>query len=121
MASKIYAPGQAKERQTPFGPVVRWGVKVEDLIAFANQHVNDRGFINLEILPRREPGRFGDTHSVVLDDFRPTPRNGETTTARGDRAPVSRHSEPLTDDDIPFAWLLPLILPALLSLHVVLA
>jgi hypothetical protein len=30
-------------------------------------------------------------------------------------------AEPLTDDDIPFMWLVPFILPALLAAHVVLA
>ena len=69
--AKTYAPGQAKERQTPFGPVVRWGVKADDLIAFVKQHANDRGYINLEIVPRKEQGRFGETHSIVLDDYVP--------------------------------------------------
>jgi len=109
-APKIYAPGQAKERQTPFGPVVRWGVKVEDLIAFAQQHVNERGFINVDIVPRRETGRYGETHSVVLDTY---------VKGSGQHAPSN--SGPVDGSDLPFAWMLPLILPALLTLHGVLA
>lgn len=100
--AKTYLRCSAKARQTNFGEVIKLGIKVDDFIAFARQHVNERGYLNLEISPRREQGQYGDTHSVSLDDFRPTPRDGETTTARGDRVPVSRHSEPLTDDDIPF-------------------
>ena len=92
MAQKTYAPGQAKERQTPFGPVVRWGVKVDDLIAFAQQHKNERGYINMDIIPRKEPGRYGETHSVVLDDY---------VKGSGKTAP-SPASGPETNWDVPF-------------------
>ena len=108
MAQKTYAPGQAKERQTPFGPVVRWGVKVDDLVAFVKQHVNDRGYINLEIIPRKEQGRFGETHSVILDDFQPQTGAGarrDDERRNGPARPVQSQgygSGPVTDDDIPF-------------------
>jgi len=109
MAQKTYAPGQAKERQTPFGPVVRWGVKVDDLIAFAKQHENERGYINLDILPRKEQGRFGETHSVVLDDFVPQTgagarrdderRNGP---ARPAQTQADGYEPSPFDGDVPF-------------------
>lgn len=96
-APKIYAPGQAKERDTPFGPVVRWGVKAEDLIAFAQQHANERGYLNFDVVRRREMGRYGETHSLVLDTY--VKGSGQTApNPRGDQ----RHSEPVTDDQIPF-------------------
>lgn len=92
--AKTYAPGQAKERQTPFGPVVRWGVKVDDLVKFAQLHQNDRGYINLEIIPRKEQGRFGETHSVVLDDFTPQTGAGARRDDARRNGPARGESEP---------------------------
>lgn len=107
MAQKTYAPGHAKERQTPFGPVVRWGVKVNDLVDFATLHANDKGYINLEIVPRREQGRYGETHSVVLDDFVPQTGAGarqDDARRNGPVRPVQSQADGYVadDDSIPF-------------------
>lgn len=106
----------AKARDTQFGQIIKLGIKVDDFIAFARQHVNDRGYLNLDIMPRKEQGQYGDTHSVALDDY--VKGSGQTApNPRGDQ----RHSEPVTDDEIPFMWVAPFILPALLAAHGVLA
>lgn len=67
MSDKVFLKCSAKASK--YG--IRVGVKVEDLIAFAKQHGNDRGYLNLEIKERREVGQYGDTHSVTLDTFDP--------------------------------------------------
>lgn len=71
MADKVFLKCQAKA--STYG--VRIGVKVEDLIAFAKQHGNERGYLNLEVKQRREPGQYGDTHSVTLDTYEPKKRD----------------------------------------------
>lgn len=109
--AKTYLKASAKARDTQFGEVIKLGVNVEELIKFAKAHANDRGWLNLDIVRRKETGPYGDTHSVVLDDY---------MKGSGQIAP-STHSGPVDGSDIPFAWMLPLILPALLTLHGVIA
>jgi hypothetical protein len=74
MAEKVYLKSSAKARDTRFGQVINIGVKAEDLIAFANQHKNARGYVNLTVSQRKEPGQYGDTHSVTLDTYEPPAR-----------------------------------------------
>lgn len=109
--AKTYLKCSAKARETNFGQVIKLGIKVDDFIAFARQNVNDRGYVNLDITPRKEQGQYGDTHSVSLDDY---------VKGSGKTAPSPAgydHSAPVTDSDIPFMWVLPLLLAA----HTVLA
>lgn len=71
MADKTYLKCSAKARDTRFGQVINIGIKYDELIAFANQHKNARGYVNLTVSQRKEPGQYGDTHSVVLDTYEP--------------------------------------------------
>ena len=94
--AKTYLRCSAKARETNFGQVIKLGIKVDDFIAFARQHVNDRGYVNLDITPRKEQGQYGDTHSVSLDDY---------VKGSGQTAPSSAsydHSAPVDDSDCPF-------------------
>jgi hypothetical protein len=69
---KIYVPkSSAKARQTPIGEVIRLSFKVDDLVAFVQQHVNEKGYINFEVQKRREVGTYGDTHALTLDTWQP--------------------------------------------------
>tara|TARA_R110000824_G_scaffold162894_1_gene338655 strand:- start:20 stop:307 length:288 start_codon:yes stop_codon:yes gene_type:complete len=69
---KTYLNCQAKEFLFPSGgTVINLGVRAEELIAFAHQHGNQRGYVNLTISKRREVGQYGQTHSVYLDTYEP--------------------------------------------------
>lgn len=75
MADKVFLKCSAKEKTfSNGGSIIKVGVKVADLIAFAEKHANERGYLNLTIGSRREVGQYGDTHTVTLDAF--TPRQG---------------------------------------------
>lgn len=77
-ADKTYLKCSAKQKTFGNGnSILTLGVKVDDLIAFAKQHGNERGYLNLVISERRETGKYGDTHSVALDTFQPTKREEE--------------------------------------------
>lgn len=54
------------------GEILKVSVKVDDLIAFLNKH-NSNGWVNLDIVKRREAGgpKKDVTHSVVLNTFKP--------------------------------------------------
>lgn len=72
--SKTYLKCSAKMKPGRFGDRLLLGVKAEDLIAFANTHKNERGYVNFVISERQTPGQYGDTHSVALDDYQPQSR-----------------------------------------------
>lgn len=83
MAEKTYLMCSAKERSGEWGEKLLIGVKAEDLIAFAREHANERGYVNLVVTRRKEPGKFGDTHSVYLDTWvKSSGREGAVTTTR---------------------------------------
>ena len=71
-------------------------VKVADLVAFAQAHTNERGYLNLVISERREVGQYGDTHSVTLDTYVSQAKEP------GGMAGPALESPPIHDDDIPF-------------------
>ena len=91
MAETIYAPINVKARDGRFGEEFRISAKSERLIAFIQAHTNKTGYINFGMTKRRSTGKFGETHSVVLDTWEPT---------RGGRAAAA--GAPNDDDDIPF-------------------
>lgn len=85
MSETIYVPKcSAKARQTPYGEKLNLSFKVEDLLAFAKQHANAKGYLNLTVSQRKEPGKFGDTHSVKLDTWEPKAKSDATGYAGDD-------------------------------------
>lgn len=52
------------------GEILKASVKVDDLVAFLNQHAVN-GWVNLDITRRREPSDKGVTHSVALNTYKP--------------------------------------------------
>lgn len=110
MAETVYVPGSsAKARDTQFGEVIKLSFKYEDLGAFAKKYKNAKGYVNLEVAPRKTPGKYGDTHSVKLDNWEPKEDGGKpaakpaprkTDPFEGTGAPVGQ--KPDDDDEPPF-------------------
>ena len=93
---KKYLRCSAKEKVNEWGQKLLIGVKADDLIQFARDNANDRGYVNLVVAPRKETGQYGDTHSVYLDTFiKSSGREGTVTTTRQAVSDVGH-------DDIPF-------------------
>ena len=78
MAEKVYLKCRAKARTTQYGELLSIGVRVEDLVKFAKEHGNDRGYLNLTVSKRKETGQYGDTHSVFLDTYEPPVRREQS-------------------------------------------
>ena len=98
----VYVPGAfAKERTFPDGgSFISLSFKCDQLRAFLQSHETETGYVNMTIRRKKELDRLGNTHAVTL--YTPKPRTGPP-----------KHAEPITEEDIPFAWLLALIVPAL--------
>ena len=55
---KIYAPMSAKEKKfNDGGSALNLSAKADKLIAWINEHANEKGYINLVVSPRREVGQ----------------------------------------------------------------
>ena len=75
MSEKIYAPVTIKAIKTQYGTLLKFSCHAEKFGGWIRQHANEKGYVNLNINERKTPGQFGDTHSAVLDTWKPTPRN----------------------------------------------
>jgi hypothetical protein len=77
---KTYVPkSSVKERQFPSGgSVLKLSFHASTLIAFVRQHANAKGYINLGVSERKQPGQYGDTHCVWLDTWEPQAKTGGT-------------------------------------------
>ena len=98
-APKVYL--NCKTRQRAFqngGTIISIGVDVNELIKFAQQHQNARGYLNLSISERKSVGQYGDTHSVSLDTWEPTRREG----GEGRPAHNANEAPPPPDDEFVF-------------------
>lgn len=83
---------------------VRISGKAEDVIAEIRKHSNAKGYINLELKERREEGKYGQTHYVVVDTYEPAgqqeqPAPPPPASQTGWSQPPAPEPEP---DDLPF-------------------
>lgn len=84
----IYVPkSSAKARTTPIGEVIKLGFKVDELVNFVREHVNEKGYVNFEVTKRREVGAYGDTHAVKLDNWQPKAKSDATGYADDESIP----------------------------------
>ncbi len=107
MSETIYVPNSsAKEVITSFGQIINLSFKAEALGAFVKQHKNEKGYINLQVVPRRETSQHGDTHSVKLNNWKPDQASATATakpTAKPSAKPKAPDGPSADDsDDIPF-------------------
>ena len=65
MADKKYIGGSAKAVSTQYGEILNLSLKLADM----QDIVNEKGYVNMTVLKRKEPGQYGDTHYVVENDY----------------------------------------------------
>lgn len=89
------------------GSKLRISFKVAELIAFAKEHQNEKGYINLNCSRRKTIGEYGDTHTLMLDTWKPR-QSTNRSQPRNNNAPqrqptASTHENKAPeDDDVPF-------------------
>jgi hypothetical protein len=71
MSEKVFAKGlyaKAKNEKAPAFVKGSLSIKVEDFITFLNEHKNDAGYVNLDLLENKtDPSKW----SATLNDFKP--------------------------------------------------
>lgn len=75
MAETIYFNGFSAKK-SKYG--IKLSGKVEKIIEELQKHVNSKGYINLDVTERREADKYGNTHTVKVDTWQPTPKDGVT-------------------------------------------
>ena len=65
---KTYAKGLfAEKKTTTFGEITKVSFKADDFIQFLNEHKNEKGYVNVDILNAKEEGKLYG----VLNDYKP--------------------------------------------------
>lgn len=70
------------------GKESKYGIKLSGnankVIEEIKKHTNEKGYFNFELLKRKEAGKYGETHYVKVDDWKPTPKEEAPTTTKPD-------------------------------------
>jgi Cys-tRNA synthase (O-phospho-L-seryl-tRNA:Cys-tRNA synthase) len=63
------------------GKESKYGIKLsgkaDKVIEEIKKHTNEKGYFNFELKKRTELGKYGETHYVKVDDWKPTPKAEE--------------------------------------------
>ena len=75
------------------------GLSADDLNHMLSQ-INEKGYVNLNMTKRKDVGQYGQTHSIVLDDWKPT----QTATQGGASEPqgTAVNVGTVEESDLPF-------------------
>jgi bisphosphoglycerate-dependent phosphoglycerate mutase len=70
MADKIYFNGFGGIKKSTYG--VKLSGKAEKLIEAINSATNEKGYVNLELLEKKDGAdKYGNTHYMIVDQFIP--------------------------------------------------
>ncbi len=66
--TKTFIKGaSAKAITAQYGEFFNLSFKLEDL----QQYANEKGYVNMTMSKRKEVGQYWDTHSLVLNEYKP--------------------------------------------------
>lgn len=94
---KIYVGSGKEINFQDGGKILKTTYSRENLDVLYN-NLNDKGYVSTVTSKRRENDKFGNTHSVTLDTWKPDPNFKS-----GDKAPASsnRQQQPVQQDNVP--------------------
>lgn len=72
MAEKIYV-NKISVKKSKFG--LKMSGNAEEVIKQIREHINEKGYFNWDINERKEVSKYGETHSVTVDTWKPEPSN----------------------------------------------
>lgn len=65
---------------------IKFSGKTADFIKQIEAITNEKGYFNLEINERKEVGQYGDTHSMKVDEWKPSPQTIVPKTPQGNNS-----------------------------------
>jgi len=63
---KKYIGGSARAISTQYGEIMNLSLKLEDM----QKIVNEKGYVSMTVMKRKEQGQYGDTHYVVENTYK---------------------------------------------------
>lgn len=87
---KIYC-GSAKTITTQYGNIYKISFNKDD-IKKLQENLSEKGWVNLNMIERKEVGKYGETHSISVDTWQPKEQK------KSDKV----KNEPVDDSDLPF-------------------
>ena len=96
MSDKIYVGG-GKAIQTQYGTLLKLSFNKDDLDKL-KANLNEKGWVNVNCNERKEVSQYGQTHSLVIDDWKkPEAKPNTPSQARNDAPSFDD-----MDESIPF-------------------
>ncbi len=91
--SKTYIDGTScKAINGQYGEFFNMSFNIEKL----SQYANEKGYVNVTMSKRKEPGQYGDTHYFTLNDWKP--EGGQTSGGNQN----SGGGDDISVEDLPF-------------------
>lgn len=107
MNDKVYV-GNGKQIDTQYGKLLKLSFSRADLAILEN-HLNEKGYVNLNCNERKSVSEWGHTHSMQIDDWQPNQaqQQGQQQQTHSQPAPQAGVTQidnnfDNFDDDIPF-------------------
>lgn len=69
MSEKVYING-VFIKESKYG--LKLNINADKFCQQIKELANDKGYVIIDLLPRKEKGQYGDTHYAVLDTWKPT-------------------------------------------------
>ena len=100
MSEKTYIDGLFIKRGKGEYETLKISIKAETFIEQIKGLVNDKGYVNIEIKPRKEVDKNGNSHYAELDTWQP---DKSKTTAQFTKDAIKTVTETITEEtDLPF-------------------
>jgi len=98
--AKTYIDGTScKAINGQFGEFYNMSFNIEKL----QQYANEKGYVNMTMSKRKEPGQYGDTHYFTLNEWTPEWASNETSTQNTSKTNESDNVNwNISVEDIPF-------------------
>ena len=94
--AKTYIDGSSCKAVTgQFGEFFNMSFNVEKI----SQYANEKGYVNMTMSKRKEPGQYGDTHYFTLNDWKP---EGERSEGGASNKSAPAGGDDISVEDLPF-------------------
>jgi len=93
--------GSSKNIQGKFGEIQKLSFSKKDLEVLLD-NLNEKGYVNLNRVAKKETDKYGNTHYLVIDEWQPKETKVERKTAADNIKPKENKVEQTFNDDLPF-------------------
>jgi len=81
-----------------FGEFFNISFNIEKL----SQYANEKGYVNIVMSKRKEPGQYGDTHYFTLNEYNPENKNNSSEQTSPQNTQSNFSNDEISVEDLPF-------------------